>query len=571
MRDRILVVSCFAGLCLALVFGCTGAKVVPPEADVPKGPAWFEDVTERVGLRFVHDPGPLDGTYFMPQIMGSGCAFIDLEGDGRLAIYLIHNGGPKGRKNQLFRQKPDKTFEDVGAGSGLDVAGYGMGVAVADANNDGLPDVYLTAYGRDRLFLNRGGGRFVEVTAEAGVDNAQWGTSACFVDYDRDGWLDLVVVNYLTIDPGKPCTDSGSRKGYCHPKNFPGTVAHLFRNRGRDDAGKWLGYEDRTAASGLAALPGPGLGVLCADFDGDGWPDLFVANDSWANHLWINQKDGTFKEEAVARGVAFDALGQPLANMGVAFGDIEGNGLPDLFVTHLTSEYHCLWKQGPRGSFQERTAEAGLTAGHWRGTGFGTVLGDFDNNGSLDLALVNGAVTRFGPSSGSYWKPYAERNQLFANDGRGRFRDVSRQNPDFCAEPGVSRGLAVGDYDGDGGLDLLVTRVGASARLFRNVAPDRGHWLMVRAMESLAPRDSIGAEVRVRAGSRRWVRLVQSGGSYLCSHDPRAHFGLGDISRIDEISVLWPDGGEELFPGGAVDRVVVLKKGSGRAEKGAKP
>ena len=553
------VVVCLASL---ILLGCK-KEVVPP----PTGPEWFEDVTKAVGLDFVHDPGPLDGSYFMPQIIGSGAALIDLDNDGRLGIYLIHNGGPGGKKNQLYRKKDDGTFEDISAGSGLDVAGFGMGVAIADVNNDGLPDVYLTGYGGDRLFLNLGKGRFREVTKEAGIDNPVWGTSASFIDFDRDGWLDLVVVNYLVLDPRQPCTDSGGKRSYCHPNTFPGAAARLFRNRGKDTNGKWLGYEDRTVGSGLASAPAPGLGVLCADFDGDGWPDIFVANDAKANHLWINQKDGTFKEEAIARGVAFNALGQSQGNMGIAYGDIEGKGMSDLFVTHLTSEYNALWKQGPRGAFQERTAETGLTASLWRGTGFGTVLGDFANAGSLDLAVVNGAVTRASPPTDDYWKPYRERNQLFANNGRGTFRDVSTQNPAFCGTASVSRGLVVGDIDGDGGLDLLVTRTGESAQLFRNVAPDRGHWLMVRAIERIAPRDAIGAEVSVRADSKRWSRLIQPSGSYLCSHDPRAHFGLGSVTRIDEINVLWPDGSEEVFPGGGVDRVVAVRKGSGRAKK----
>jgi enediyne biosynthesis protein E4 len=557
-------------LALALMLGCNSAKVDPGETEVSSSPPWFADVTETVGLRFTHDPGPLDGSYFMPQIIGSGGALFDLHGDGRLDVYLIQNGGPGGARNQLFRQRRDGTFEDVSAGSGLDVAGYGMGVAIADVNNDGLPDVYLTGYGGDRLFLNQGKGQFREVTKEAGIDNPVWGTSASFIDYDRDGWLDLVVVNYLLLDPRLPCYDPAMKRAYCHPQSFPTVVTRLFRNRGRDATGKWLGYEDRTVASGLASVQGAGLGVLCADFDGDGWPDIFVANDLRANHLWINQKDGTFKEEAIARGVAFNALGQPQANMGIAYGDIDGGGLPALFVTHLTNEYHGLWKQGPRGMFQERTAQAGLTATRWRGTGFGTVLGDFDNDGRLDLAIVNGGVRRAFPETDSYWKPYADRNQLFANQGGGVFSDISPQNPAFCGEEGVSRALVVGDIDGDGGLDLLVTRVGESARLFRNVAPNRGHWLMIRALERVPARDAIGAEVRVRAGSRQWSRLIQSAGSYLCSQDPRAHFGLGTVSRIDEVSVLWLDGSEEVFPGGDVDRVVVVRKGSGRVRPSKK-
>jgi enediyne biosynthesis protein E4 len=551
-------------LCLAVSGGCRSGGPDPVTPEKTLGEPWFQDVTEAVGLNFIHDPGPTDGSHFLPQIMGSGAALFDMDNLGRLDVYLIHNGGPQGRRNCLFRQKRDGTFEDVSAGSGLDVAGYGMGVAVGDVNNDGLPDVYLTGYGGDRLFLNQGKGRFREVTKEAGIDNPLWGTSVSFFDYDRDGWLDLVVVNYLTYDPNYPCHDGGGQRAYCRPSTFPGSVTRLYRNRGRDGSGKWLGFEDRTGPSGLGASPGPGLGVLCADFNGDGWPDIFVANDAKANHLWINQKDGTFKEEAVGRNVAYNATGQPQGNMGVAYGDVDGNGFCDLFVTHMTHEYHSLWMQGPRGQFEERTARAGLTRGQWRGTGFGTTLADFDHDGALDLALVNGRVGRAFQEFKPYWKPYAERNQLFANDGHGLFRDVSLDNPAFCGWAGVSRGLVVGDVDGDGALDLLVTQVGGPARLFHNVAPKRGHWLRVRALEKVARRDAIGAEVRVHCGSKQWVRLIQPGHSYLCSNDPQAHFGLGDVDHVDKITVLWADGFEEEFPGGRVDCPVVLSKGQGQ-------
>jgi hypothetical protein len=530
-------------------------------------PPWFADVTDAVGLDFVHDPGPVDGRYFMPQIVGSGCALFDGDGDGLLDVYLLNNGGPGGRPNALYRQMPGGTLRDVSRGSGLDFAGHCMGVAVGDVNNDGLPDVLVTEYGRLRLFLNRGGGHFEPAGAEAGLDSSLWGTSACFFDYDRDGWLDLVVVNYVAYDPGWPCTSPGGARDYCHPSVFPGTVAKLYRNV-TGAAGGRVRFEDTTAASGLARLPGPGLGVTCADFDGDGWPDIFVANDAQPNRLWVNQHDGTFKEEAVERGLAHDAVGRSLANMGVALGDTHGTGRFDLFVTHLSEETNTLWRQGPRGLFLDCTASSGLLRAGWRGTGFGTVLADFNQDGLLDLAVVNGRVVRSrapGARGAGFWDAYAERNQLFAGAGPGRFRDVSAQHPALCGTPNVARGLAVGDLDGDGAPDLLVTCAGGRARLLRNVAPGRGHWLLVRAVDPALRRDAYGAEVTVEAGGRSRVAWINPGQSYLCSNDPRAHFGLGSAAAIDAVRVLWPDGALERFPGGPADRVLVLRKGEGTA------
>jgi hypothetical protein len=480
-----------------------------------------------------------------------------------------------GRKN---RQGPGGRFTDVSKGSGLDIVGYCTGVAVGDVNNDGRPDVLVTQYGGLKLFLNNGDGTFTDVSRGAGLDSALWGASACFVDYDRDGWLDLVVVNYVVYDAATLCYDGQGRRDYCHPRQSPGSVTKLYRNRGpQQPAGRkaplTVSFEDVTEKAGLGRLTGPGLGVACDDFNGDGWPDIFVANDGRANHLWINQRDGTFKEEAVQRGLAYDGMGKAPANMGVALGDVDGDGLFDVFVTHLTSETHTLWSQKPRGMFRDRTVPAGLAPPGSRGTGFGTVLADFDHDGALDVAVVNGRVARgkavAEEALGPFWSQYAERNQLFANGGAGRFQDVSARDQALCGAFGVYRGLACGDVDGDGALDLLVTALAGPARLYRNVAPDRGHWLLVRAIDPALKRDAYGAEITVHAGGRRWMRWVNPGYSYLCSNDPRAHFGLGSVAHIDAIDVLWPDGTREAFPGCPADRrpELVLRKGTGRPVK----
>ena len=532
----------------------------------PEDPPWFQDITERSQLHFTHDAGPF-GKFFMPQSLGSGGALLDIDGDGRLDAYLLHNGGPTGAANQLFRQLPDGRFQDVSKGSGLDFAGYCIGAAVGDVNNDGLPDVLVTEYHGARLFLNRGGNVFQDISQQAGIDNPAWGTSAAFFDYDRDGWLDLAIVNYVVYNSSIPCANPAGRPDFCAPHRFPGTVTKLFHNLGvRSTSGRTEPrFEDVTLASGLGRSPGPGLGVTCADFDGDGWPDLFVANDGKPNHLWINGRDGTFKEEALMRGVAYNILGQPQANMGVALSDVDGDGALDLYVTHVVQESPTLWHQEPRGLFQDRTAAAGLASPRWPVTGFGTVLADFDHDASVDLAVVAGDIhiTDFGKPDaetvkalGPLWSLYAQRNQLFINDGTGHFRDISRHAEPFCATAAVSRGLVWGDVDNDGAIDLLVTSIAGPARLYRNVAPKRGHWLMIRVLDPARRRDAYGAEVRVEAGSRRWIGLVNPAQSYLCSGDARVHFGLGKAERVDRIRIRWPDGSKEDFPGagrGSVD------------------
>jgi enediyne biosynthesis protein E4 len=566
MRWIVLTLAALTLGGIGLAWQFFGGASAPSE---PHDPPWFEDVTDRVGLNFVHDPGPLD-IYFMPQQVGSGAALFDFDKDGLLDILLLQNAGPQSMStNRLFRQQKDGTFQDVSAGSGLDINGYNMGVAIGDFNNDGWPDVLITQYNGVKLFLNRGNGTFLDVTDAAGLSNPSWGTSAAFLDYDRDGWLDIVIVNYVNYDPTLACKTPGGAPDFCAPKLFKGRVSRLFHNLGAKGAASAAGvaFEDVTQSSGLGSILGPGLGVLCADFDGDGWPDILVANDGQPNHLWMNQKNGKFTEEAVRRGIAVNEGGAAQANMGIAYGDVNGDGLMDVFVTHLADETHTLWLQGPRGLFLDRTSSSGILRTRWRGTAFGTVFGDFDNDGHLDLALVNGAVTAAAAPTdntlGPFWGRYGQRNQLLANDGHGRFRDVSPYNAPFCGKNNVARGLACGDIDRDGGLDLLVTTIGDRARLFRNVAP-RGHWLSVRAVDPALGRDALGTSVEVWSGKRRWIRWMHPAESFLCSSEPRAHFGLGAVSTVDRIEITWPDGSREAFPGRNVDQRVEVHKGQGK-------
>jgi hypothetical protein len=564
--------ACCVVLAVSLGVGCPSSKETPPtppEETAPTGPEWFRDVTDECGLNFVNDPGPT-GTYFMPQSMGAGCAFLDFDGDGLMDIYLLQFGGPDSKSvNRLFRQLPGGKFQDVTEGSGLGIPGWNHGVAIGDVNNDGRPDVVVTQYGGIRLFLNLGGGKFQDVTEGSGLVNPLWGVSAAFFDYDRDGWLDLVVVNYLDYDPKKECFSPQGARDFCGPSNFKGVTAKLFRNLGPAPAGTppRVRFEDVSFASGIGRLPGPGLGVVCADFDGDGWPDVFVANDGEANRLWINKHDGTFVDEAVSRGAAFTMSGKALAGMGIAVGDTANTGMLDLYVTHMDIQTNTLWRQGPRGQFRDATSEAGLLATKWRGTGFGAVMADFDCDGALDIAVANGRVFRDGPARNTglgYWETYADRNQLLANDGTGKFKDVSLDNPSF-SRWNVARCLACADFDGDGRPDLLIAPTADKARLFRNVAPNPGHWLSVRTLDPKLNRDAYGAEVRVRAGGKERFRVVNPAESYLSSSSPIAHFGLGQATAVDSIQVKWPDGVQEVFPGGPVDRAVVLRRGEGRA------
>jgi hypothetical protein len=552
----------------ALLAGCA----TEPESAHVEGarrPApWLVDVTATAGLDFRHEAG-FSGRFRMPEIMGSGAALFDADGDGDLDVFLVNGRADLDREDtsqtdRLYRQDPPGRFTDVTERAGLGGRAYGMGVAVGDIDNDGDEDVFVTNYGPDRLYENRGDGTFSDITDAAGIEVDGWSSSATFFDYDRDGLLDLFVARYVRYDPHKTCTDRAGRPDYCQPQAFPASTCVLLHNEG---ARRFI---DVSARAGLLAAPGPGLGVVADDFDDDGWPDVFVANDGAANHLWMNQHDGTFIERAVRWGVAYNLSGRAQAGMGVACTDFDSNGRMDLLITNLGGETNTLFlNQGPPAGFTDATGESGMAETSLPVTGFGTAAPDLDLDGNVELLVANGRVIR-GPSgtagsAASPLEPYAEENHVFVGLGGGRLRPGGAEFAPFTEPLEVSRGLATGDVDADGDLDILVSNAGGPARLFLNEAPRRGAWLLVKAVDPRYRRDAIGARVTLVTKSARYSRTISAGFSYLSSSAALAHFGLPRESAAERVEVRWPDGREEWFPVEGLDRRLTLERGSGRS------
>lgn len=540
---------------------------VPPESQAQSG---FVDMTRESGIDFEHDPGAR-GRYLLPEITGSGAALFDYDGDGDLDVYLVQAGQPSdpiearadAAPNRLFRQNADGRFTDVTEEAGVGDRGYGMGVAVGDIDNDGDLDLYVTNYGPDALYRNEGGGRFVDATDELGISGSFWSASAVFCDYDADGFLDVYVTHYVAHDPDKRCTHSDGSVDYCSPQVFPGTPDALYHNEGGRS------FTDVSAGAGIRDVRAPGLGVLCADLNDDGRMDFYVANDGEANQLWQNRGDGTFLDEAFIAGVALNDAGEPEAGMGITAGDADGDGDLDLFMTHIVNQTNTLYASEGALGYSDRSMASGIGASSLGFTGFGTGFLDFDHDGDVDLAVVNGRVQRRAPLPGadppSPWDVYAEPNQLLENVEGTRFEDRSQAAGDFGEPIEVSRGLALGDVDEDGDLDLLVANAAGQARLYRNEMEKRGDWLVVKARDPALRRDAHGARVTIVAGGKRYLRLASPGYGYLSSQDPRAHFGLPRGSSVTRIEVRWPGGETESFPGGPANRVVVVEKGRGEA------
>jgi hypothetical protein len=436
-----------------------------------------------------------------------------------------------------------------------------MGAAVGDINNDGRPDLYLTNLGSNQMFLNKGDGTFVDVTQSTGTDDPRWSTSAVFLDYDRDGWLDLMVVNYarFSTTTSPTCYAATSARDYCTPRVFAAPGNRLFHNRGDGT------FEDVTVSAGVDKEFGHALGVVAADFDDDGWTDIYVANDGDPNQLWINQKNGTFKNEALLAGAAVNRDGRAEAGMGVDAGDFDGNGTEDIFVTHLMDETNTLFTNLGNGMFEDRTREAGLGMPGHRFTGFGTSFLDYDNDGWLDLMVVNGAVQLL-PELVKKGDPFplGQPKQLFHNIGKGAFVEVSEQAGPGFQDLEVSRGAAFGDIDNDGDTDVLITNNNGPVRLLLNQVGNRNHWLGLRLIGK-NNRDMLGARVEVIVNKNRVLRRrTHTDGSYLSANDPRILVGLGSVTQVDSIRVQWPDGSVEEWKASGVDTYITLKQGTAK-------
>jgi enediyne biosynthesis protein E4 len=515
----------------------------------------FRDVAVQSGLRFAHMNGS-SGQFYLPEIMGPGGAFLDYDGDGDLDILLVQGmrlGQPPGPNDvstpRLFRNdvKPGAHnslhFTDVTAASAFVAGDYGMGVAVADYDNDGDPDLYLTNYGPNRLYRNDGG-RFIDVTSQSGggLDDPRWSTSASFTDYDADGDLDLFVTNYVdfSVTDNKICSDPTGLRDYCGPRQFRPVPDRLFRNNGDST------FTEVTEKAGITAAYGAGLGVIGADLDGDGRQDFYVANDASANQFWRNRGDGTFEDAALLGGIAFNSDGQPEGSMGIAVDDPDEDGDLDLVITNITGESHAFYQNQGLGIFNDRRLQAGLRILTRPYTGFGTGWFDADNDGRLDLFIANGAVTMLNALRSEPF-PFRQKNQLlrFAGD---KFEDVSPSAGSGLALDEVSRGAAFGDVDNDGDVDVLVTNNNGPVRLLLNESSRASSGLSIRLQGVSDNRDGIGARVglRAQAGQTRW-RRVHTDGSYLSSSDPRVHFAVPDNSNLLTVVVEWPRGSRETW------------------------
>jgi hypothetical protein len=548
------------GIALALV----AAAALAQRAGVE--PPLFKDIRAEAGIGFQHHSAP--EKKFIVESMSGGIAAFDYDNDGRVDLYFVDSltvdtaNDPKAARSALFHNLGGNRFEDVTDKAGVGHPGWGMGVCTADVDGDGYEDIYVTDLGQNRLYHNNRDGTFTDIAVQAGVAGSGWSTGCAFGDYDRDGKLDLFVSRYVKLDlanlpefgKGKSCEYRGVAV-QCGPRGLPGEGDLLFHNDGNGH------FTEVGAAAGVSDPRGHfGLGAAWFDANQDGWPDLYVANDSNANFLYINQKDGTFKETAFTAGVAVSEDGAEQGSMGVAIADYDNSGRFSIFVTNFSEEYNALYHNGGSYfadySFRSKTAASSLPY-----VGWGTVFFDYDNDGFQDLIVVNGHVypqldqARLGASA-----PYRQRRLLYHNNGDGTFEEVAERYGHELSEPRVSRGLAMTDLDDDGRVDLVLNDLDGSPQVLRNVLEPVGHWLWVKAVGKGMNKSSIGAVVRVKAGRLEMQRLVRSGTSYISQCDKRQHFGLGANTRADSVEVLWPDQTKTRLENVRADQVLEIRQ-----------
>jgi hypothetical protein len=541
----------------------------------------FEDVARTAGIEFTHFNG-MTGHFTIAEITGQGAGLVDYDGDGDLDVYLVQGGllgeemseaifpwtGEEPPRDRLYRNdlvveadgRKVLRFTDVTAESGITADGYGMGVAAGDYDNDGRTDLYITNLGSNQLYRNRGDGTFADVTAEAGVDDHRWSTCSAFVDYDRDGDLDLYVSNYVDFEtaPKRECYAPSSARDFCGPDAYDPVPDRLFRNRGDGT------FEDVSVASGIHKEYGAGFGVVTADFNLDGWIDIYVANDGDPNQLWINNGDGSFRNEALWAGAAINAQGKAEASMGLDAADFDGDGDDDLFMTHIMEETNTLFVNDGKALFEDRTNAAGLASISLGKTGFGTGWFDFDNDGWLDLLVLNGAVRALAVRvrAGDPY-PLGQPNHLLRNVAGRTFEVISdHAGPTFPLIE-VSRGAAFGDIDNDGDTDVLIANNNGPARLLVNLIGNRNHWLGLRLVLDGPGRDALGARLEIvpASGPVMW-RRVRTDGSFCSTRDPRILVGLGEGTGVRSVRVIWPDGATEIWHDLAADRYITLRQGS---------
>ena len=527
------------------------------------------DVAADAGIVLLNVCGGATKDYIV-EVNGNGAAFFDYDNDGDMDALLVNGSTLDGLKRggdpmlALYRNE-GRRFADVTAASGLGgLRGWGMGTCIADYDGDGFQDVYVTAFGANVLARNKGDGTFADATARAGVGDPRWSTNCAFADYDRDGDLDLYVANYLAFSertiPKRGASPDCKYLGMdvmCGPRNLTGEPDALYRNNGDGT------FADVTRAAGIADPGHYGFGVVFSDLDGDGWPDIFVANDSVPNLLFRNDRDGTFSEIGLRSGLALSADGKPQASMGADAGDYDGDGRPDLFVTNFSQDYNTLYQNGADGFFTDVSHRAGVVTPALPYLGWGTGFVDVDNDGLLDIFVANGhvypEVDRFRVGS-----RYAQRKQLFRNVGKGRFRDVTDEVGGGLLIEKSSRGAAFGDIDNDGDIDALVVNMNDRPTLLRNDSETGNHWITLKLAGKSPNRDAVGARVRLEDGGVIQVAEVRTGGSYLSHNDMRVHFGLGRRTIVPPVTVSWPDGTRERFEGLAPDIIQTIRQGQGR-------